>query len=301
MEKENNATGYLNKAHKLFHENKLPESIIFFHKTLSINPLLEKAYDPLYAMYSYVDEDYSNEAINYAHNALKINDKLPFVWAFIGHVYKTKREYKKALECFNQALYLEPTNERYWRNVIFIYRNLGLFDVAMWLFFSANLFMKAFSNEEIQDVEEFNLSSSIINLDLQSDNETLINKSTVFPIRVQLLFFSLPSLSSENGKRIIEILNRIEENNIIFKIVKPLPRCIFNKSDFLHIKRFYIDRNVRRIQGKTSQFCRNCLFLHYFTNNESSLKLCEKINNEYSIKCKNCIHKKRKDCVPCLA
>ncbi|WP_299243666.1 CHAT domain-containing tetratricopeptide repeat protein [uncultured Aquimarina sp.] len=115
------ASQYFKKGDSLLAERKLDSSIVYFKKSL---PIYEKAkawervagcYNGISIVYwrsKNINESYSNSkrALYINNTYLKMNNKQKAVtFDNIGHYYRLKNEYDKALEYFKKALYIRQS------------------------------------------------------------------------------------------------------------------------------------------------------------------------------------------------
>lgn len=57
------------------------------------------------------------EVFNFSKKALELNPKSPIVWRYMGIAYNYKKEYDKAIECYEKAIELDPNYAKGWNNM----------------------------------------------------------------------------------------------------------------------------------------------------------------------------------------
>jgi len=133
-----------------------------------------------------------------------------------------------------------------------------------------------------------NLVIKIKPLDITKEriNQLIEYKPEKILLRIKI---TKDNLRSDVGIKIIELLNALKENEIRYKISKPLPKCIFGRGYEIYCEKHDIPKNcldciefLREENGKII-FCEQRV--HGNTNQTAQFNTCT-----------DCIHKIRKTC-----
>jgi uncharacterized protein len=134
-------------------------------------------------------------------------------------------------------------------------------------------------------------------------------KSKKYEPVIFLLSFSLGPeyLKSESGKKIISFLNELNAEKIWFRIVKPLPKCVFGKKYTELVKKFRFSESCREClklfevkKGKSLIFCSGKKGRKKIDRYEDRDEIFEEFRSKCSPmiidKCASCVYKIRKQC-----
>lgn len=124
---ELNAKEYLNLALCLFELGQNEAAMEFLHKYESIETNKETAYGTLGEIFGLRLKMYE-QAISYLEKYVAINPNNALAYNTLGHFYSVYYNYEfldKQLDCFLNANRLQPNDQMYIRNVIFIYEKIG--------------------------------------------------------------------------------------------------------------------------------------------------------------------------------
>ena len=167
------------------------------------------------------------------YRALHINPKNGGAWAFLGTVYKSQKKYKQALDCFLKAFVFETILPNL-VDLAFVYRNLGMFDESTKIIFCKELFMRYFVKKErmlvkYQTVNQWQLSMALTFIDLKKPTEEIVKEIEKKGLKLLLLYFILDErdLHGDTGRKLVELFDLLEGKGIAFRVVHPLPICIF--------------------------------------------------------------------------
>ncbi len=120
----------------------------------------------------------------------------------------------------------------------------------------------------VKDMPKEAIGRQYLIINIKDDFNRLLQKAKKTK-RELLLSFDLneQELNKTTGKKILDFLNRLKQNNIRFKVSKPLPRCLFGADYANIINKFDIPRN-----------CYECKEL--FTVVDEEIISCKAINKK---------------------
>lgn len=124
---EISAKEYLNLALCLVELGQKDAAVEFLYKSESVEPNKESAYATLGEVFGLRLKMYP-EAISYLEKYIAINPNNALAYNTLGHFYSEYYNYEfldKQLDCFLNANRLQPNNQMYIRNVIFVYEKIG--------------------------------------------------------------------------------------------------------------------------------------------------------------------------------
>lgn len=114
-----------------FHLNKPSEATYYFVRAKQIDPLNPTIIINLANFYGAVG-NYANALIEF-EEASKIDETYPDLWKFIGVLYDRQSNYPKAIEAYQKAILLNPTDYESIENLVGIYFITKKFDEVKFL------------------------------------------------------------------------------------------------------------------------------------------------------------------------
>jgi len=102
-----------NKANEHIDNKEFEEALGCLNRALEIEPNYAEVMSKLGYIHYKLDykEMTKEEVFNLSKKALDLNPKSPIVWRYMGIAYVTKKEYVKAIECYEKAVEIDPRYE----------------------------------------------------------------------------------------------------------------------------------------------------------------------------------------------
>jgi len=108
-----------NIAAKHIDNKEYKKALNFFKKALEIEPNYAEAMSKLGYVHSILNykEMSKEEVYELSKRALNLNPKSPITWNYMGNTYRNKKEFNKAIECFEKVIELDPNYVKAWFNM----------------------------------------------------------------------------------------------------------------------------------------------------------------------------------------
>ncbi|MEM3556114.1 MAG: radical SAM protein [Candidatus Micrarchaeia archaeon] len=149
--------------------------------------------------------------------------------------------------------------------------------------------------------------ANIQTISSKTDVDSLARKIIFTKPGLVLLSFKLgeKDLDTKFGEKILSFLQTLKSNYIYFKVIKPLPRCLFNQDYETIVKEFKLPRNCEDclelfvLYGSSYRLCnaRVRVPLNEVINRKQLYAYFEKFNKRVvPTHCQECIYRMRKKC-----
>ncbi len=252
----------------------LEGGVKLFMKHLNEDPTLDSIYFVRHflAPYLYCKKIDFNQLYENSYKAIHANPKRGDVWAFLGTIYKSQERYKEALDCYLKGFVFEPILPNL-ADIAFVYRNLGMFDESSKLLFCKGLFMRFFIGHgniplKYRIANQWQISLAVNNVNFNESNEEIIKgfKETGSKLLLLSFTFDEKDLNGNTGRRLIELFEMLQGSGIFFRVVHPLPVCIFGADYDKIFLKYHIPAS-----------CPNCVF-SCVIKKDGCAELCNRFN-----------------------
>ncbi|MFX1480472.1 MAG: tetratricopeptide repeat protein [Promethearchaeota archaeon] len=122
-----------NKASEYINNKEFEKALKYLNKALEIEPNYAEAMSKLGYIHYRLDykEMSKEEVFDISKKALDLNPKSPIVWRCMGTAYSNKKEYDKAIACYQKAVEIDPNDVSAWNNMGNDYSNKKEYDKAI--------------------------------------------------------------------------------------------------------------------------------------------------------------------------
>jgi len=245
------------KANEHIDNKEFEKALSCLNRALEIEPNYAETMSKLgYIHYRLDYKKMSKEQVfNLSKKALDLNPKSPIVWRYMGIAYVTKKEYVKAIECYEKAVEIDPNYVSAWYNMGNAYHNKKEYDKAIECYEKA---VKIDPNSDISRKIEYGfyqifrekqaiLRKKYPDLDL-TNYKDFLEKSEVIedPIvdKFGILFLIPFSIQNTIRKTILELgvkYNRLQIAEIVEKCGEREDCIILVAQDMIENKEIYAE------------------------------------------------------------
>lgn len=116
-------------ANEMIGNDVYEEALYYFDRILEVDPLSHEAVNGKAYMLDILGK--VEEALEYINNYLERNSLDTYIWILKGdllHIHHN--DYEGALECFNQAITIDPKNEEAWIKKAYALKEIGKYTEA---------------------------------------------------------------------------------------------------------------------------------------------------------------------------
>jgi len=295
----------LQKANEYFTNGDISKSFAYNKKVLDKNPCNQSALQTIaeiadFKLFSGRKNDF-RDFMNLCSRALEIEPDNAAAHFLMARILKIGGLYKKAIDWYSRACALDPENWRGWTLLGIAYRNNGDIETGNKIIFNFRVYKQLFS-KDWHGIYYHRLKNLLEVIHTPEDLSKIIKTEPKFKV----LSFQLEQklLNRKTGKKIIQLLDKLRAEGVVFRMSRPLPRCLFSVSEYQKLLEMY-------------EMPKNCLECSELAlADDKDLELCsgsrirvkEKITKDQiyaalaktacgeSLTCKRCMHNLRGDC-----
>lgn len=242
-----------NLANEYIDNKEFEEALKYLNQALEIEPNYAEVMSELGYVHFKLDyKDMTKEEVfNLSKKAIDLNPKSSIVWRYMGLAYAKKKDFEKAIECYNKCIEIDPNDKAAYRSLAYLYGESGNLQKVIEIFQKlfkvdpdlAEGFIQSLPKEVQQKFTQRNIFTSLemLERDLKSTEEAY------------RLFRNAQSEIRESAKKFpndvfIQKLSKLDLSNFS-KIIPEILEKVEDKKQWDLITNFYREFKMRGISS----------------------------------------------------